>query len=365
LETSEKGKLTKAAIIVMSSMIVSRITGFLRSTLIPNIMTKVESDALFAAFKTTDLMYNLLVGGSIAAAIIPVLSGYLAKDEEIEGWKAIGSFINTIFIIMVIVSGLGIVFAPKLISLTAPGYNVETTALTITLARILFPSVSFIMLAGLTNGVLNSYQRFAAAAYGPTVYNLGSVISILLFNRLGVQKVALGIMFSALIYFLFQVSFAFKNLSYYSFGLNLRHEGYKRVIKLAIPSLLASSIVQINTIISQSYTSNFERGSVTALTGANDIWQLPYGIFAMGLGTAILPKLSEKLALGETRVFKSILEMINKNKEYVNKEKNDLDINIYGLPDEPILQGSRDSLYKRYGLDPDIISMQIKRCFRK
>lgn len=307
METSEKGRLTKAAIIVMSSMIVSRITGFLRSTLIPNIMTKVESDALFAAFKTTDLMYNLLVGGSIAAAIIPVLSGYLAKDEEIEGWKAIGSFINTIFIIMVIVSGLGVVFAPKLISLTAPGYNVETTALTITLARILFPSVSFIMLAGLTNGVLNSYQRFAAAAYGPTVYNLGSVISILLFNRLGVQKVALGIMFSALIYFLFQVSFAFKNLSYYSFSLNLRHEGYKRVIKLAIPSLLASSIVQINTIISQSYTSNFERGSVTALTGANDIWQLPYGIFAMGLGTAILPKLSEKLALGETRVFKSIL----------------------------------------------------------
>jgi putative peptidoglycan lipid II flippase len=307
LESYEKRKLAGAAAIVMSSMVVSRITGFLRSTLIPNMMSRIESDALFAAFKTTDLMYNLLVGGSIAAAIIPVLSGYLAKGREEDGWKAVGSFINTIFIIMIIISGLGIIFAPQIVKVTAPGYNTETTELTITLTRILFPSVCFIMLAGLTNGVLNSYQRFAAAAYGPSVYNLGSVISILVFNKSGVEKVAFGIMISALIYFLFQVSFAFRNLKFYRFKIYFTHKGYKRIIKLAIPSLAASSIAQVNTIISQSYTSNFEKGSVTALTGANDIWQLPYGIFAMGMGTAILPTLSEKLAIGETEAFKDIL----------------------------------------------------------
>ncbi|NSW90462.1 MAG: murein biosynthesis integral membrane protein MurJ [Firmicutes bacterium] len=290
----------------MSSMIVSRITGFLRSTLIPNMMSRMESDALFAAFKTTDLMYNLLVGGSIAAALIPVLSGYLVKDMEEEGWKVVGSFINTIFLIMVIVSSLGIIFAPQVVSLTAPGYGPETTELTVALTRILFPSVSFIMLAGLTNGVLNSYQRFASAAYGPSIYNLGSVLSILLFHKSGVTKVAFGIMSSALIYFLCQVSFAFGNLKYYRLKIHLSHPGYKRIVKLAIPSLAASSIVQINTVISQSYTSNFEKGSVTALTNANDIWQLPYGIFAMGMGTAILPTLSEKLAIGEIEAFKKI-----------------------------------------------------------
>lgn len=307
LKKSDNKRLAGAAAIVMSSMIFSRITGFLRSTLIPNIMSKIESDALFAAFKTTDLMYNLLLGGSIAAAIIPVLSGYLAKDKEEEGWKAVGSFINTIFIIMVIVSGLGVIFAPQIVKVTAPGYEYETTILTISLTRILFPSVCFIMLAGLTNGVLNSYQRFAAAAYGPSIYNLGSVISILAFNKAGVEKVAFGIMFSALIYFLFQLSFTFKNLKFYRIKIYVTHKGYKQVIKLAIPSLGASSIAQVNTIISQSYTSNFEKGSVTALTGANDIWQLPYGIFAMGMGTAILPTLSEKLAVGETKTFRRIL----------------------------------------------------------
>lgn len=307
MEYHEKRRLAGAAAIVMSSMVVSRLTGFLRSTLIPNMMSKMESDALFAAFMTTNLMYNLLVGGSIAAALIPVLSGYIVKDMEEEGWKAVGSFINTIFLIMIVVSSLGIIFAPQIVNLTAPGYNPETTKLTITLTRILFPSVGFIMLAGLINGVLNSYQRFAAAAYGPSVYNLCSVISILVFSKSGVKKVAFGIMISALIYFLFQLSFALQNLKYYKFKIYFKHPGFKRIIKLAIPSLAASSIAQVNTIISQSYTSNFEKGSVTALTGANDIWQLPYGIFAMGMGTAILPTLSEKLAIGETEAFKKIL----------------------------------------------------------
>lgn len=306
MDNNEKKKITGAAAIVMSSMVVSRITGFLRSTLIPNLMTKVESDALFAAFKTTDLMYNLLVGGSIAAALIPVLSGYIVKNKEEEGWTVISSFINVIFLIMVSISILGIVFAPHLVSVTAPGYGAETTQLTIILTRILFPSVSFIMLAGLTNGILNSYQRFAAAAYGPTLYNLGSVVSILCFQKYGVNYVALGIMISSIVYFLFQLSFAFRNIKFYKFKIFFKHPGFIRIIKLAIPSLLASSIVQFNTIISQSYTSNFKGGSVTALTNANDIWQLPYGIFAMGMGTALLPTFSEKLALGKKESFKRI-----------------------------------------------------------
>lgn len=306
MQQIEEKRVTKAAVIVMVSMVFSRITGFLRSTLIPNLLSRSESDALFAAFKTTDLMYNLLVGGSIAAALIPVLSGYIVKGREEEGWKAVGSFINTILIGMLIVSTLGIIFAPQVVNLIAPGYNEDTIRLTVSLTRILFPSVCFLMLAGMVNGVLNSYQRFAAAAYGPSIYNMGTVVSIILFHKYGVRLVAVGIMISALIYLLCQVSFALNNLKYYRPKIYFKHPGYSNILKLAIPSLAASSIVQVNTVISQSYTSNFEKGSVTALTNANDIWQLPYGIFAMGIGTAVLPTFSEKLAMGETESFKKM-----------------------------------------------------------
>lgn len=303
---NKDGNLKKAAFIVMSSMVVSRLTGFLRSALIPNLIARSDSDALFAAFKTTDIMYNLLVGGAIAAALIPVLSGYIAKGEEEEGWKVTGSFINTIILLMTVISVLGIIFAKQIIRVTAPGYDPATTLLTVKLTRILFPSVSFIMLAGLINGILNSYQRFAAAAYGPSIYNLGSVLSILAFHDKSIGWVAGGIMISALTYFLFQLSFAIKNMDHYRPKIYFRHRGYHRIIYLAIPSLLASSVVQLNTVISQSYTSNYSPGSVTALSNANDIWQLPYGIFAMGLGTALLPSLSEKIALNDTDSFKGI-----------------------------------------------------------
>lgn len=292
----------------MTALVVSRITGFLRTILINNLLTASQSDSLVAAFKTTDLMYNLLVGGAISAALIPILSGYLARDEEEDGWKAVGTFINVIFVAMIILCILGVIFAPWVVSMTAKGYEGEKRELTIQLTRILFPSVGFMLLAGLTNGVLNSYQRFAAAAYGPSIYNLGVALSIFVLSRFGVRYVAFGILASAIIYFIIQISFALPNFKYYKFKILWHNSGFRRLFKLAIPSLAASAIIQVNVLISQNFISLFNLdGSVTAYGNANDLWQLPYGIFAMGLGTALLPTLSEKLALKKVEEFKEIL----------------------------------------------------------
>lgn len=308
MENTQKKRLTGAAIIVMSSIIVSRITGFLREMLVPNMLgVNQVGDAYNIAFRVTGLMYDLLVGGAIAAALIPILTGYLAKDQEEDGWKAVGTFINIIFIVMSIVCMLGVIFAPQLVPLIAFGFNGETTALTIKITRILFPSVAFLMLAGLANGVLNSYQRFASAAYGPSIYNIGSALSILLLSKRSVESVAYGVMASALIYFLFQLSFSLKNLKYYKFKLYLKHPGVIKLFKLAIPSLISSSIVQINVIIISRFATAFGSGSVTALNMADRTWQLPYGIFAQGIGIAILPTLSAKLAVGEIKEFKNLL----------------------------------------------------------
>lgn len=308
MKESQKKKLTGAAIVVMSAIIVSRITGFLRTTLISNLLgSKMETDAFYMAFSITDLMYNLLVGGAISAALIPVLTGYIAKKDEEDGWKAVGTFINVIFMAMIIISAIGIVFSPGIVDFMAKGYTEEAKQLTVRLVRILFPSVSFLMLAGLVNGVLNSYQKFAAAAYGPSLYNLGSALSVLMFSRFGVEKVALGFMGSALFYFLFQLSFAIKNMKYYRPVIKIRHAGFQRLFRLAVPSLLASSITQINLLILNKFTSGFSSGSVTALRNANDTWQLPYGVFAMGMGMALLPAMSEKSVLDQKEDFSRIV----------------------------------------------------------
>ena len=177
-------KLGGAAAIVMSSIVVSRITGYIREMITPNVFGLGNvGDAYSYAFRITGLMYDLLVGGAIAAAIIPVLTGYISKKDEENGWKAVGTFINIIMIVMSFVCILGMFFTPQLISLFSGFEGEEQIKLTADIARILFPSVAFLMLAGLSNGILNSYQRFAAAAYGPSIYNIGSIISLIFLSK--------------------------------------------------------------------------------------------------------------------------------------------------------------------------------------
>jgi putative peptidoglycan lipid II flippase len=315
LDNSKGGRMAAAAIVVMSSMVLSRLTGFIRETMLSwKVGLSWVQDAYVAAFTVPDLIYMLLVGGTISAALVPFLSGKLERGEEKEGWKAASSFINAVFIGMAVLCTVGVIFAPLVIPLVAPGFadkSPQTKELAITLTRILFPSVSFIMLAGICNGVLNSYKKFAAAAYGPSIYNIGCALSIYLFadtNPESMIKVAVGVAASALVYFLVQLSFSLKKFKFYKPVLRLRDPGFQGLFRQAVPSLLSSSITQVNVIISTAFVSlSVLEGTLAAFRNANTAWQLPYGIFAMGIGTAMLPTLSGKHAAGALDQYKSLL----------------------------------------------------------
>jgi len=310
LKNTQNKKLTGAAVIVMSSIVLSRLTGFIREMLVPSLIgVNMVSDAYTLAFKITGLMYDLVVGGAISAALIPVLSGYIAKKDEENGWKAVGTFINVAIVAMICVCILGIVFAPQLVTIMAQNSDNVNIPLATEITRILFPSIIFLMMAGLSNGVLNSYQRFAAAAFGPTLYNMGSALSIFLFakSKWGVKGIAFGVMVSSFVYFIFQFSFAYKNFKLYRPKFYLKHEGFNKLIKLAIPSLMSSAVVQINAIITSSFALQFFPGSLTALNAADRTWQMPYGVFAQGMGIAMLPTLSSYLAVGKVEEYKDTL----------------------------------------------------------
>ncbi|HBQ63439.1 MAG TPA: murein biosynthesis integral membrane protein MurJ [Clostridiales bacterium] len=301
--------LSGAVAIVMSSVLISRLTGFLREMLVPNLMDAASSDAYNMAFRITGLLYEMLVGGAIAAALIPMLTGYIAKGREKQGWHVAGTFINMVLLISIAACILGIVFAKPLVRLFAVGYKGQLVEEeTVTVTRILFPSVVFLMLAGLVNGVLNSYNRFAAAAYGPSIYNIGSCVSIALFGGKNLPAVAWGVVASALIYFIIQLIFAIPNMRLYEFRFYIYNRGFHRMVRYAVPSLIASSIIQLNLVISSTFATLFPEGSVTALNMADKTWQVPLGIVAQGIGIAILPALSAHLARGDLGEYKSILQ---------------------------------------------------------
>lgn len=303
--------LTGAAGIVMVATLLSRITGFLRTLLISSkMMPAGYSDEFILAFTLPDLVYDLLAGGAIAAALIPVLSTYLARGQEKTGWKAISTFMNMALIIMILLEIIFFVFTDNLLGIFAAGYNQGSTGdrkLLTDLTRILLLSAPFMMMAGQLNGILNSYKKFAVAAFGPVIYNMCTILSIALFGSKSAYLTAWGVVFGAAVFFMIQFSASFKHFALYRPRLFLKSQAFKELINLALPSLISSTIIEINLIISRSYATYFDEGMVTLLNNANRTWQLPLGIFAQSIGIALLPTLSEEFASESYDSFKNIL----------------------------------------------------------
>jgi putative peptidoglycan lipid II flippase len=314
-------RLAVNASIVMGATVLSRLTGFFREMLIPaKFGVGYVADVYEIAFRFPDLMFSLLIGGAISAALIPVLSGSISKGEEREGWQAVSRFINLTMALTVAICVVGSVFSEQLVAFVAQGWDPADPAelgmikMAARLTRVLFPSVAFLMLAGFANSVLYSYQRFAVAAFGPALYNVLCSLSIAFLSSgdsdayYHVERVVFGVMLSAFSYFVFQTLCALKNIkNRYVFSFDARHAGFRRLFSYAAPALVSSSLLQINTIVTSSFSSLFEKGSLIALRMADRTWQMPLGIIAQSMGIALLPNLSGRMARGDAAGYRAAL----------------------------------------------------------
>lgn len=304
-------KLTGAAAIIMAATLLSRVTGYLRQLLIYARMSPSGySDEFILAFTLPDLVYDLLAGGAIAAALIPVLSTYIAKNKEGTGWKAVSTFMNLSVIIMLFLEVIFFIFTDGLLGLLAAGYNEGSQgdkALLISLTRILLLSAPFMMLAGQLMGILNAYKKFVMAAFGPVVYNICTIISIAAFGATSATLTAWGVVISAAVFFGLQLYGSLSHFKLYKPKLFLNSSAFKKLIKLAIPSLISSTIIEVNIIISRGFATYYSEGMLTLMNNANRTWQLPLGIFAQSIGIALLPTLSEHFAENQGETFKKVL----------------------------------------------------------
>lgn len=306
-----KHNVKSAALIVMTSIFLSRILGFFREMLIAGTFGRgIESDSFYAAFTIPDLMFYLLIGGTLSAAFIPIFTSYLANDKEEEGWVVASNFINIITISLLIFTVLGIIFTPQIIPLVAYNFKGEQLILTIKLARIMFTAVAFTCLAGLQVGILNSYQKFTASAIGPIVYNAGIILSLLILGKkYGIEGIAYGVVVSAIANFAMQFIGLSEKFKFYKFILDPKQESLHKIVKLAIPTIIGLSVTQFNLIITQNIASGLGKGSITAFKYANIIMQLPVGIFAAGISTAIFPTLTRQIALNEIEEYKETFSL--------------------------------------------------------
>jgi putative peptidoglycan lipid II flippase len=300
----------KAAGLISAMFLLSRILGFIRESQAGSLFNRFETDAFFAAFTIPDVMYYLLVGGALSAAFIPIFTEYLSSGREEEGWKVASTFINIVVLFLTCFTVLGVIFTRYLTPIIAPHFKAEKLQLLIELTQIMFPAVCFTALAGLTGGILISYQRFMGPALGPNIYNIGIICgAALLGSRFGIKGMAIGVAVGAVGNFVSQLFFLRKKaIGFYRFGyIDLKNPGFKRMLLLWIPALIGLSADQANIWATTAMASRLPEGGITAIRFATRLVQLPIGIFAAGVSTAFFPLLSSLSAAKKYNEFKDTL----------------------------------------------------------
>ena len=299
-ESIAAGLVIRAGVVLTIAAVASRLLGWVRLLVIgAEFGATSELDAYLAAFRIPDAIFQLVVAGALSAALIPVYAAYRARGEEDEGWALASSVGNLVILALAAISLLMMVAAPWLMPIVAPGFDPQTTELTIRLTQIMLLSPVFIGLGAVVSGLLQSHGRFGASSLAPLVYNLAIIgAAIFLAPAMGVAGLAVGVVIGAIGHLVIQLP-AFRALDpAWHWRVDLRHRGVRRVSTLMGPRMLGLAAGQVNLIVSTALASGLAAGSITAFTYAFQLSQLPVGIIGVSIAVALFPTLSRDAALG-------------------------------------------------------------------
>ncbi len=294
--------LLKALAKVGSMTFVSRILGFVRDTLIARVFgAGMFSDAFIVAFKIPNLLRRISAEGAFSQAFVPILAEYKSQRSFEETQGLVNRVATWLGIILVAVTLLGMLAAPWLVSLIAPGFRADATKiqLTVELLRITFPYIFFISLVSMAGGVLNTYNRFGIPAFTPVWLNVSMIAAVLFFADYfdePIKALAWAVFIGGFLQLAFQVPFLKQIGLLPRLDFKRDDEGVWRILKLMGPAVLGVSVAQISLILNTIFASFLITGSVSWLYYADRLMEFPTGVLGVALGTILLPSLSKAYA---------------------------------------------------------------------
>lgn len=295
---SSKGSLWRSVGLIAVATAISRVSGLFRDVSIADVFgTSSGLDAYIIAFALPHLLRSLFAEGALANAFIPVFSDYLSQSREKADRFASNVLTLSLFAFPLIV-GLGIWLAPHYIPFLADGFSADKQRLAISLTRITFPFIALVGLAALAMGIQNSYGRFFVPAFAPVLFNLGVISGALLISaqfQRPIYGLAVGALLGGLGQLLFQAPFVRPYLRY-RFVFDPLDEGVRRLLRLMLPAVLGLIVIEVNFLVDNKLASHLSAGSIAALQYASRLFQLPLGVFALSIATAILPRLAHQAA---------------------------------------------------------------------
>lgn len=310
----ESTSIRSAALFLGAATLASRLVGIIRDRLLSGAFgAGRELDAYYAAFRTPDFVYNLFVLGAITAGFIPVFTSALAKDgmspaspeASAKGDGGIGragnklaSGVMTVLgVALVILAGAGIVFAPLVVNLLAPGFDAAGRTLTVSLTRVMFVSPVFLGLSSVLGGILQTKRRFFIYAFAPVMYNLGIIAgTVFLSPTLGIRGAAYGVAFGSFAHFVVQA------VACRAAGFRFhprwapKDEDVRAIGRLTAPRVAGLAVGQVNLFILIGMASMLGAGSIAVFNLANNLQNFPVGILGVSFAVAAFPLISELAA---------------------------------------------------------------------
>jgi len=306
--------LLKSLAAVSSITMLSRVLGFVRDTLVARIFgAGLATDAFFVAFKLPNLLRRIFAEGAFSQAFVPILAEYKTQQGE-EATRTFIAYVSGLLtLVLALVTLLGILAAPWIIWVSAPGFTdtAEKFELTTVLLRLTFPYILLISLSSLAGAILNTWNRFSVPAFVPTLLNL-SMIGFALFLTPYFDPPVLALGWAVLVGGLLQLLYQLPHLKRIGMlvlpRLNLRDAGVWRVLRQMLPAILGVSVGQISLIINTIFASFLAAGSVSWMYYADRLMELPSGVLGVALGTILLPALSKTYASQDHQEYSRLLD---------------------------------------------------------
>src|SRR5918911_1497200 len=301
-------RLAQAALVVLTGFLASRLLGVVRNIVIAaHFGTSTEYSAYLAAIALPDLVFQVLVGGAVGSAFIPVFKRYHALGRDDEAWHLTSSVINIFALVALITSAILAVFARPIMDVWVAGQDAQFRDLVANLTRILLISPAVFAVSTFCSSVLNSYNRFAIAAMAPLMYNLAIIAAALVLSGpLGIYGLALGGGVGAVLHLLIQLPFCLRLGMRWRPIVDLAHAGVHEVVRLFAPRVLGLGVVQLNQVLSGIVLASFlGAASIGYLNYAWQMMMMPLAL-AMAVGTAVFPTLSEENALDNSARFQQV-----------------------------------------------------------
>src|SRR5215472_6903641 len=307
---------TRAAGVVGLAVLCSRVLGLAREQIFAALFGGGRiMDAFTIAFRIPNLLRDLFAEGALSTAFVTTFSKTVATEGEAAGWRLANKVATLATMSLSAITVLGIVFAPWLVAVLAPGFEGEKAALTVTLTRVMYPFILLVSLAALVMGMLNARNVFGVPAMASSFFNLGSIITGVLlgywldpqFGARAILGLAIGTLIGGALQLTVQLP-ALARLGYrYTADFHWRDPGVRSILRLMGPSVIAASTTQVNVLINSVFASELGNGPTFWLSIAFRLMQLPLGNFGVALGTVALPMLARMAATGQHGAFRSEL----------------------------------------------------------